>query len=74
MRRRIRDRSGRFDVSVRVHDQNLWPAIEHEDAEAVLQSAVLMAFAVLAQSDSWPDEALRSMSSFMDDMRERLLQ
>jgi hypothetical protein len=73
MKRRIRDRSGRFDVSVCVHDENLWPAIEHQDAEAVFHTAVLMAFAALAQAERWPDEVLRSMSSFMEDMRESLL-
>ncbi len=70
----IRDRSGRFDVSVSVHDEDLFPAIEHRDAEAVMQSAMLLAFAVLVQAERWPGEALRSMSVFMDDMRESLLQ
>ena len=71
--RTIRDRSGRFDISLEVYSEDLEPAIRHEDAEAVLRSAILLAFAVLMQSDRWPDEALRSMSSFMEDMRESLL-
>ena len=74
MERNIRDRAGRFDVSVSVHDEQLRPAIEHRDAEAVLQSAMLLAFAVLTQAERWPDAALRSMSTFMDDMRTSLLQ
>lgn len=73
MKHYIRDRSGRFDVSVSVHDEQLLPAMEHRDAEAVLQSAILLALAVLVQADRWPVEALRSMSSFMDGMRDSLL-
>ena len=74
MERCIRDRSGRFEISVSVHDEDLEDVVLHEDAEAVLRSAVLLAFAVLKQSERWPNEALRSMSSFMTDMRQRLLQ
>lgn len=69
----IRDRRGRFDVSVSVHDEELLPAMQHQDAEAVLHSAILLVFAVLIQSERWPGEALRSMSDFMDGMREKLL-
>ena len=72
--RSIRDRGGRFEVSVSVHDRELEEAVLHEDAEAVLHSAVLLAFAVLMQADRWPGEALRSMSAFMREMRDCLLQ
>lgn len=72
--RSIRDREGRFEISVSVHDEQLFAAVDHEDADAVLTSAILLALAVLIQSESWPDEALRSMSEFMKDMRQSLLQ
>jgi hypothetical protein len=72
--RSIRDREGRFEISVAVHDEQLFAAVDHEDADAVLRSAFLLALAVLMQSDPWPDEALRSMSDFMNDMRQSLLQ
>ncbi len=70
----IQDRAGRFEISVSVHDEDLVEAVSHEDADAVLTSAVLLALAVLKQSEQWPDEALRSMSTFMKEMRESLLQ
>ncbi len=69
----ISDRSGRFDVSLSVHDEQLLAAMEHRDADAVLRSAILLALAVLVQSERWPAAALRSMSSFMSTMRENLL-
>lgn len=71
--RTIQDRAGRFDVSLEVYSEELAPALGHDEAEAVIRSAILLAFAVLMQSDRWPDAALRSMSSFMEDMRESLL-
>ena len=71
--RSIRDRSGRFDISVSVHDEKLLAAMQHRDADAVLRSAVLMAMAALLQEERWPDAALRAMSSFMESMRESLL-
>ncbi len=70
----IQDRAGRFEISVSVHDEELRDAVSHEDADAVLTSAILLALAVLTQSEQWPDEALRSMSTFMSTMRESLLQ
>lgn len=70
----ICDRAGRFEISVSVHDEDLVEAVSHEDADAVLTSAMLLALAVLTQSEQWPDEALRSMSAFMKEMRESLLQ
>lgn len=72
--RTFQDLAGRFDVSIDVYDRDLEVAIGHDAAEAVLRSAMLLAFAALAQSDEWPSEALQSMSSFMSDMRDRLLQ
>ncbi len=71
--RRIRDRDGRFEISVSVSDAELEGVFNHEDTDAVLRSAVILALAVLKQSERWPNEALRSMSDFMKDMRENLL-
>jgi len=67
------DRSGRFAISIDVYDDDLAAAMRHDDAEAVLQSAVLLALATLIQAGRWPGEALLSMSGFMSDMRRRLL-
>ncbi len=72
--RNIRDRDGRFEISLSVHDEDLEDAVHHQDAEAVLRSALLLSLAVLMQSERWPDEALRSMSAFMKEMRQSLLQ
>lgn len=71
--RSIRDELGRFDISVSVHDDKLLAAMQHRDADAVLRSAMLMAFAALVQEERWPDLALRTMKSFMTKMRESLL-
>ncbi len=69
----VRDRDGRFEISVSVRDTEFEGVFNHEDADAVLRSAVIMALAVLKQSERWPNEALRSMSDFMTAMRENLL-
>ncbi len=34
-----------------------------------MKSALLLALAVLKQSDDWPNHAMHSMSTFMQDMR-----
>jgi hypothetical protein len=72
-RRNITDASGRFSLEVEVHGSILEDAIDHNNAEEVLKCAFLMALSVLAQDGPWPGAALQSMSSFMTDMRTRLI-
>jgi hypothetical protein len=72
-RRSITDASGRFSLEVEVHGNILEDAIDHSNAEEVLKCAFLMALSVLAQDGPWPGAALESMSSFMTDMRTRLI-
>lgn len=72
-RRNITDASGRFSLEVEVHGSILEGAIDHNNAEEVLKCAFLMALSVLAQDGPWPGAALESMSSFMTDMRTRLI-
>jgi len=72
-RRSISDKSGRFSLEVEVHGSVLESAIDHSNAEDVLRCAFLMALSVLAQDGPWPGAALESMSSFMTDMKSRLI-
>jgi hypothetical protein len=72
-RRSITDKSGRFSLQVEVHGSVLEDAIDHSNAEEVLKCAFLMALSVLAQDGPWPGAALESMSSFMTDMKSRLV-
>ena len=72
-RRCIIDESGRFNFEVEVHGTVLENAIDHSNAEDVLKCAFLMALSVLAQDGPWPGAAMESMSSFMTDMRSRLI-
>ena len=72
-RRSISDDSGRFNLEVEVHGSVLEDAIDHSNAEEVLKCAFLMALSVLAQDGPWPGAALESMSTFMTDMRSRLI-
>jgi hypothetical protein len=72
-RRSISDESGRFTFEVEVHGSVLEDAIDRSNAEDVLKCALLMALSVLAQDGPWPGAALESMSSFMHDMRTRLI-
>jgi hypothetical protein len=72
-RRSITDASGRFSFEVEVHGSILEDAIDRSNAEEVLKCAFLMALSVLAQDGPWPGAALESMSSFMSDMRTRLI-
>jgi hypothetical protein len=72
-RRSITDQSGRFTFEVEVHGTVLEDAIDHNNAEEVLKCAFIMALSVLAQDGPWPGAALESMSSFMTDMRTRLI-
>jgi hypothetical protein len=72
-RRSITDTSGRFSLEVEVHGTVLEDAIDHNNAEEVLKCAVIMALSVLAQDGPWPGAALQSMSTFMTDMRTRLI-
>ena len=71
--RNITDASGRFSLQVEVHGPVLEDAIDRANAEEVLKCAFLMALSVLAQDGPWPGAALESMSSFMSDMRTRLI-
>ena len=72
-RRSISDTSGRISLDVAVHGSVLEDAIDHSNAEEVLKCAFIMALSVLAQDGPWPGAALESMSSFMTDMRTRLI-
>jgi len=72
-RRSITDDGGRFNFEVEVHGSVLESAIGHSNAEEVLKCAFLMALSVLAQDGPWPGAALQSMSTFMTDMRSRLI-
>ena len=72
-RRSITDASGRFSFEVEVHGSILEDAIDRSNAEEVLKCAFLMALSALAQDGPWPGAALESMSSFMSDMRTRLI-
>jgi hypothetical protein len=72
-RRSINDEGGRFNFEVEVHGTVLENAIDHSNAEDVLKCAFLMALSVLAQDGPWPGAAMESMSSFMTDMRSRLI-
>lgn len=72
-RRNITDESGRFKLQVEVHGSVLEGAIDNNSAEEVLKCAFLMALSVLAQDGPWPGAALESMSTFMTDMRTRLI-
>jgi hypothetical protein len=72
-RRNITDASGRFSLQVEVHGSVLEDAIANANAEEVLKCAMLMALSVLAQDGPWPGAALQSMSTFMTDMRTRLI-
>jgi len=72
-RRSISDKSGRFSLEVEVHGSVLESAIDHSNAEDVLRCAFLLALSVLAQDGPWPGAALESMSSFMTDMKSRLI-
>jgi hypothetical protein len=72
-RRRVTDESGRYNFEVEVHGTVLEGAIDHSNAEEVLKCAFLMALSVLAQDGPWPGAALESMSSFMTEMRSRLI-
>jgi hypothetical protein len=71
--RSITDASGRFSLQVEVHGPVLEDAIDRANAEEVLKCAFLMALSVLAQDGPWPGAALESMSSFMHEMRTRLI-
>ena len=71
--RDIVDASGRFRLKVEVHGSVLEDAIDRSNAEDVLRCAMLMALSVLAEDGPWPTAALQSMSSFMSEMRTRLI-
>ena len=73
IRRNITDNSGRFRLQVEVHGPVLEEAIDRTNAEEVLKCALLMALSVLAEDGPWPGAALESMSSFMTEMRTRLI-
>jgi hypothetical protein len=73
-RRHISDDSGRFNLEVEVHGAVLEGAVHHSNAEEVLKCAVIMALSVLAQDGPWPGAALESMSSFMTEMKSRLIE
>ena len=72
-RRSITDESGRFSLEVEVHGTVLEDAIDRNNAEEVLKCALIMALSALAQDGEWPGAALESMSTFMTDMRTRLI-
>ena len=72
-RRSITDESGRYSFEVEVHGSILEDAIDRSNAEEVLKCAFLMALSALAQDGPWPGAALESMSTFMSDMRTRLI-
>ncbi|MGH7786714.1 MAG: hypothetical protein ACRERC_07595 [Candidatus Binatia bacterium] len=72
-RRNITDNCGRFNFEVEVHGAVLEDAIDHSNAEEVLKCAVIMALSVLAQDGPWPGAALESMSTFMTEMKSRLI-
>lgn len=71
--RDITDASGRFRFKVEVHGSVLEDAIDRSNAEEVLKCALLMALSALAEDGPWPTAALESMSTFMSDMRNRLI-
>jgi hypothetical protein len=71
--RLIADSTGLFTFEVQVHGPVLGEALEHERAEELLHSAVIVALSALAQDAPWPERALDSLAGFMVEMRERVL-
>jgi hypothetical protein len=71
--RLIADTAGLFTCEVEVHGPVLGEALEHERAEELLRSAVIVALSALAQDAPWPDRALDSLAEFMVEMREQIV-
>jgi len=70
----IADTKGLFTCEVEVHGTVLSEALEHERAEELLHSAVIVALSALAQDAPWPERALDSLAEFMIEMRQRVLE
>ena len=73
IRRNIDDDSGRFRLQVEVHGPVLEEAMDRRNANEVLKCALLLALSVLAEDGPWRGAALESMSTFMTEMRSRLM-
>ena len=68
-RRYITDKAGSFCVEIEVEGPILGEAIDHANADDVLKCVVMAALGALAQDGPWPGALLRSMSTFMSDMK-----
>ena len=68
----VSDDQGWITADVAANGIALQTALEHPQAEAVIRCALLMALCALAEGGSWPDAALQSMCSFMEQMSEML--
>jgi hypothetical protein len=66
------DRQARITADIEAGGSVLDDALEHEQAEAVVRCAVLMAVSALAQGDPWPGAVLQAMKAFMALMKEEL--
>ena len=68
----VKDEQGWITADVTANGTTLQTALEHPQAEAVIRCALLMALCALAEGGGWPDAALRSMGSFMEEMSEEI--
>lgn len=71
--RLISDTAGLFTCEVEVHGSVLREALEHDRAEELLRSAMIVALSALAQDAPWPDRAMESLADFMVEMRTRII-
>jgi len=67
--RLISDQAGLFTCEVEVSGPILGQALDHESAESLLHSAVIVALSALAQDNPWPQRALDSLAELMLQMR-----
>ncbi|MEO8602124.1 MAG: hypothetical protein ABI629_06075 [bacterium] len=71
--RLIADQAGLFTCEVEVSGPVLGLALDHDHAEALLHSAVIVALSALAQDAPWPQRALDSLAELMVEMRAEVL-
>jgi hypothetical protein len=66
------DAQARVTADIEANGPVLNAALEHEQSEAVMRCAVLMALSALAQGDPWPNAVLQAMAAFMAIMRDEV--